>query len=265
MLRFGLSTFAITFGTLAAVGLNATPLSAQAKQWANLNGQVIWDGDVPKQAPINVGANNNVCAKDPKPLEEDYIVNPKNKGLKNAFVWIAPSGAAKGAPFPVAAIHPRLIKPATPEVDIDQPCCRFIPHVLATREGQKLTIKNSAPIAHNAKFESDKNGVFNVLIPAGGKFELPKALVAESIVITLNCNIHPWMSAYIRVFDHPYFAITDEDGKFEIKMAPVGKYNIFVHHNSNGWLDGAAGRKGKALDIQPGNMNLGEFKMKRNP
>ncbi len=265
MLRFGLSSLAIALGILGTVSMNATTTCAQGKKWATIKGQIVWEGDVPKQTPIKVSVNQDFCAKDPKPLEEDFVINPKNKGVKDVFVWITPTGAAKGAPFPAADIHPALAKPAKPGVEIDQPCCRFIPHVLAAREGQTMTILNSASIAHNAKWSSSKNGDINPLLPAGAKFVLPKPLVAETGVISLNCSIHPWMKAHVRVFDHPYYAVTDDDGNFEIKMAPTGKYNLFVQHPTNGWLDGKDGRNGKPKVIEPGENDLKSIKMKVNP
>jgi plastocyanin len=253
-----MSRIAIGMATLC-VALVGT---VHAQEWGTLKGQVIWDADKPDQPKIVPGVNQNVCAKDKEPLEEDYIINEKNKGLKNVFVWIQPTGAAKGAPFPVDKINPKLAKPEAPTAEIDQPCCRFIPHVLGVRAGQTMVIKNSAPIAHNAKWASAENGDINPLLPAGGEFKLPKPIVLESGEISLSCSLHSWMKAHIRVFDHPYFAITDKDGNFEIKDAPAGAFNVFVHHPATGWLDGKAGRTGKPIMIKAGANDLGVFKMK---
>ncbi len=252
-------------GLCLPVLMLAVVANAADPKWATLKGQVIWDAPAPDQPKIVAGVNKDVCAKDPAPLEEDYIINKGNKGLKNVFVWIQPTGAEKGAKFPVANIYPNLLKPAKDTAEIDQPCCRFIPHVLAAREGQKMLIKNSAPIAHNAKWSSKDNGEINPLLPAGGKFELQKPLVAESGEISLNCSLHSWMKAHVRVFDHPYFAITDDDGNFEIPDAPVGAYSIFVHHPATGWLNGKAGRTGIALTTKAGENKLETFKMKQPP
>lgn len=267
MTRTGFASLLVAIATTTIVAVTAANLSAQERQWTNLKGQIVWDGEVPKQSPIKATVDQDSNAKDSKPLEEDYIVNPKSKGLKNVFIWIDVTGAAKCARFPAADIHPSLATAAKPSEEIELRNCRFIPHVLAVRAGQKLTVKNNSVDAHNVLFESAKtsgNRGFSGTINAGGIFELPNPLEDHPSPIVLNCSIHPWMKAYVRVFGHPYFAVTDEDGKFEIKLAPVGKYSLYIHHNPNGWFNGAEGSKGKALDIQPGNMNLGEFKMKRN-
>ncbi len=256
MRRIGLCLFALLFSSTAST------LRAENGKWANLRGTVIWDGPAPVQPKIVPGVNKDVCALDKEPLEEDYIINPKNKGLKNVFVWLRPDGAKKGDPFPVDKIHPALLKPASPTAEIDQPCCRFIPHVLAARAGQTMIIKNSAPIAHNGKWSSKENGDINPLIPAGGEYKLPKPLVFEPGEIPLQCSIHGWMKAHVRVFDHPYYAVTDADGNWEIKNAPVGKFSVFVHHPATGWLNGAAGNKGQTMEIKPGDIAIDPYKMK---
>lgn len=265
MRRIGLCIVAVVGG--AFVLSLATPNLAAQDKWANLKGQIVFKGTDPgrKQLPFQNNPDKEACLKDKDTKDEDWIINPANKGIKNVFVWIRPAGAAKDAPFPTNQIHPSLKMPAKAQEEIDQPCCRFIPHVLAAREGQTLLIKNSAPVAHNSKWESSNNGAFNPILPAGGQFKLPKPLVAESGVITLQCSIHPWMKAHVRIFDHPYFAITDADGKFEIKNAPAGKFAVFYWHPTNGWLGGRAGNKGYEMDIKPGDVDLGKKEMEKNP
>lgn len=252
-------TRALVTGCLFFVLCVSASFAADDAKWGTIKGKVTWQGKDPDQEPIKAIPACNAAP----PVPEDYIINPKNKGLKNVFVWIRPDGAEKDAAFPKEKIHPDLVKPAKTEVDIDQPCCTFIPHVLAAREGQQFIIKNSATFAHNAKFDSKKNGSINPLLPAGASHKLEKPLVFESGEITLQCNIHGWMKAHIRIFDHPYYAVTDADGNFEIKNAPLGKFNLFVHHPHNGWLGGVAGRNGMPMNIK-GDQDLGELKMGKN-
>ncbi len=246
-------------------------------KWVTIKGKIVWDtarGAAPKQAAIKPTKDEEVCAKDKNFKTEDWVINPKNGGIKNVVVWLAPEPTAaelkvlqtkRGAKIPSfkkADINPKLAKPATPDVEIDQPCCRFIPHVVVAREGQSVVIKNSAPIPHNAKWVSRENGEINPLIPAGSQFKLPNPLVAEKYPIEVSCSIHPWMKAWVRVFDHPYFAVTDKDGNFEIKDAPVlkGKLRIFIWHETGGIQGGAAGRFGQTLEVKPGSMDLKEIK-----
>ena len=69
------------------------------------------------------------------------------------------------------------------------------------------------------------------------------------------CDIHGWMKAWIRVFDHPYYAVSDKDGMFEIKDAPVGTFKIW-YWSDGGWKDGAAGANGFPITIKAGENDL---------
>jgi hypothetical protein len=258
MIRLVIGTSALLLGVAAT-----TVLGADDAKWVTIKGKVVWEGPVPAQPKIVPGVNQDVCARDKDPLEEDYLINPKNQGLKNVFVWIRPEGLKRDDPFPQDKIHPSLLKPAKPEVEIEQPSCRFVPHALALRAGQKLVIKNNAPVAHNTKWDSNENGNFNPIIEPGKKFELPKPLVAEPGKIVVVCNIHTWMKAHVRIFDHPYYALTDADGQFEIKLAPTGNFNLFVVHPMNGPLNGKAGNKGQPIAIK-GDLDVGVLKMMEN-
>ncbi len=134
--------------------------------------------------------------------------------------------------------------------------------------GQTLVVKSSPNINHNANFSSENNGALNPTIPAGSPpITLVDKLVEEPGAMIVACNIHPWMKSTVRVFDHPYYAITDEDGKFEIKLAPTGKFRVFIWHPTNGWKDGAKGRFGETMEIKGVNgvMDLKEIKLKKNP
>ena len=108
--------------------------------------------------------------------------------------------------------------------------------------GQSLVIKNSAPVAHNAKYDTKYNGADNPLIPPGGKHVI-KDLKPERGPFTIECGLHPWMNAGVMVFDHPYFAVTDEDGKFEITKAPRGNFNLYIRRVNGAWHGGANWQK----------------------
>ena len=255
---------------LALLGLVPT-MAAQA-QYTDIKGRIVWDaakGAPPARAAIKATKDEEVCAKDKEFATEDWIVNAKTNGIKNVVVWLAPepapavaaaikAGTKRDVPsFDKKDVHMDLVKPAKPYVEIDQPCCRFIPHIVLAQEGQSMLIKNSAPVPHNAKWTSRNNGEINPLLPAGAQHEV-KDLKAEKFPIEISCSIHPWMKAYVRVFDHPYFAVTDEDGNFTIKNAPVlgGKLRMFVWQESAGYSGGKDGRFGQTIEIKKGNTDL---------
>jgi hypothetical protein len=74
-------------------------------------------------------------------------------------------------------------------------------------------------------------------------------LSSDTIPMSIRCTVHPWMQAYMRVFDHPYFAVTDADGRFEVKLAPAGKCRVVYWHEL-GYHRGTAGALGIAADLR---------------
>ncbi|HEX3146785.1 MAG TPA: hypothetical protein VHR66_01710 [Gemmataceae bacterium] len=265
----------------------AMPAAAQA-QWSTVKGKVVFD-DSKNKIPVRVfppaakAAVLPPCAAlDKDFLTEDWIVDPKTKAVKDAVVWLAPEPTAdewrrlklpnsdkeKLREFPKfkpAEVHPGLLKVPANKVEIDQPCCRFIPHQSAMRVGQTLVIKNSAAFSHNAKYDTSNNGSENPLIIAGGKVEIP-IKEPERSEIKIVCNIHGWMSASVRVFEHPYFAVTNEKGEYEIKDAPVGKYRIFVWHSTGGFGIGSEGKFfGNALTITPKSTDVKDYAVAPEP
>jgi hypothetical protein len=226
----------------------ASPLRADDQAWGTVKGQVVWAGKaIPERKPINVDKNQDHCLAKGPLLSEEWVVNPKNKGIRWAFVWLAPE--TKNGKIP---IHPDLAGRKLEPVIIDQPCCMFEPHAVGLQEGQNLIVKNTAPIAHNVNYQGGiKNRGNNVIVPSGGQLNINN-LQAEKYPVKLACNIHGWMNGWVRIFDHPYFAVTDADGKFEFKQAPAGNYRLIVWHESLGWLGGAKGRDGRPITIKGG-------------
>lgn len=256
------------FGSFALggllIGLAWLPADALAQDgaWATVKGRIIWGGDkvpAPQEVTIpNDHADKKVCTKDGKVYDEKWVVNPKNKGLRYTFVWLAPADPKKPTPLP---IHPDLKTPKSKEVVLDQPLCMFVPHALGMREGQTLLVKNSAPFAHNFKWTGNPNNANagnNILMPADSDRKI-EGLVADRLPVRIECNIHPWMGGWLRVFNHPYFAITDADGKFEMPNAPAGNYRLVVWHGSGGWLGGAKGKDGQPINIKATGTDVGDL------
>jgi hypothetical protein len=245
---------------VASLGLLLTNrLAADEKDaaWGTVRGQVVFGGDVippPKQIDVGNNQDKQHCLSKGPLLSDEWTINKDNKGVRWTIVWLAPASA--GQPLPV---HPSLKEIKKKEVEIDQPCCKFVPHALGLRQGQDLVAKNSAPVAHNINWAGFKNGG-NTLIPASGSYTIT-GLVLDRTTVRLSCNIHPWMVAWLRVFDHPYFAVTDENGKFEIKLAPAGNYQLVTWHEAAGW--GPGGKQGVAVTIKAGaDTDTGKLELK---
>ncbi|HKB03534.1 MAG TPA: hypothetical protein VKD90_15025 [Gemmataceae bacterium] len=255
------------------------PLSAVGDEakWVTVKGKIVWDaakGPAPNRDPVKADKDAALCAMDKEFLTESWVIHPKTGGIKNVIVWLGPdltavqakeleTRRAKPPTFDPKDVHPDLAKPAKPDVEIDQPCCRFIPHVLAMQEGQNLVIKNSAPALHNARFDATESGIaFNQIIPTGQPVTI-KGLKPERLPIVITCSVHSWMSARLAVFPHPYFAVTDEDGNFEIKDAPVldGKLRLYAWQESIGYHGGVPGRYGKSFDVKGPATDVGAIKL----
>ena len=174
-----------------------------------ISGKVTFEGKIPKRKPLKMNADPVCGSAHEKPaLSEKLIVNDK-KELKNVLVWVE---GAKGS------------APKTPTT-IDQKGCIYQPHVLGIQKGQELIIKNSDATLHNIHSMSKKNKSFNFAMPKVVK-EKRKTFDKTEEPFIIKCDVHPWMKSYVSVFDHGFFAVTDENGSFKIKGVPPGEYNL---------------------------------------
>ncbi len=171
-------------------------------------GTVKFDGDIPAAKMLKVDKDEQTCGHENKQSEE-LVVNGESKGIKNAVVSLVDIAAGK--------------KAETAAFSLDQKECLFIPHVLAVPAGASVDLLNSDNVMHNLHSWSIKNAGFNEGVSGGGKltkkFDLPE-------VVKITCDVHKWMSSYIVVKGNPYFAVTDENGRFKIENVPAGSYKI---------------------------------------
>ena len=192
----------------------------------DITGTAKLDGPVPQPETIDMSAVAECNNLHPDPVnKEDIVAN--DKGMLR---WVVVSIKKDEAPDLPAGEAPK--EPAV----MDQQGCMSHPHVLAMMTGQELVIKNSDPFMHNIHTLSSVNPAFNKAQPNkndGEKVDSPKA----PEVFHVKCDVHPWMSSYMAVFDHPYFAVTDENGKFDIKNVPDGEYTVHAWQEKLGEQD----------------------------
>jgi plastocyanin len=185
---------------------------------AVLTGFVLYQGPRPKPKDINFGPEK-VCASlhpDKPPVYETLVLNP-NGTLKWALVGIR-------------GTVPGKYSPSEKPVVVDQVGCIFSPHVVGAMVGQGIEFHNSDPVTHNIRSTATRNVSFNNNFAPKSisktKFESPE------VGIPLKCDIHFWMSGYIHVFPHPYFAVTGDDGSFVISGIPPGNYTLLAWHET---------------------------------
>jgi hypothetical protein len=149
-----------------------------------------------------------------KAYDESLVVNRKG-ALANAFIYV--KSGLEGKTFET---------PADP-VTIDQSGCWFRPRVMGIQTGQVLKVVNSDPVTHNIHPMAQINREWNHSQGAGDP-PLARKFLKPEIMVPVKCNIHSWMHAFIGVLAHPYFAVSGDDGSFEIKNLPPGTYTIAV-------------------------------------
>ncbi|MAE67734.1 MAG: hypothetical protein CMJ18_26055 [Phycisphaeraceae bacterium] len=183
-----------------------------------IKGVVKFSGKPYKRKPVDVDADRQ-CAKmhkDVPLLNERSVVN-EDGTLQNVFVFV--SKGLEGKSFDV---------PDKPAI-LDQIGCRYIPHVSGIVAKQTLEIRNSDATTHNVQRKSKKNGKDNAGMAKGSK-PLNQVLKKPEMGVKYSCQVHTWMGAYVHVMSHPFFAVTQEKGTFEIRGLPAGEYELTVWH-----------------------------------
>jgi plastocyanin len=244
-------------GLLALTAGLMAPTAQADDKYVTIKGQITFP-EVPKGEVLNVTTNKAECCKDGDLISNKLVIDPKTKGVQNVVVFLRPDADDRDAKFPQDKIHKDLKEAKSKQHVIDQPKCQFEPRVIAAREGDTLLIKNSADIPHNTNF-SGCGYEFNNTVPAGKDFKPDGAFKADRRPAIFKCDIHPWMEGRVRVFDHPYYAMTDKDGKFEIKNAPEGRFRIVYWHEM-GFHNGAKGSLGTPIDIKGDATGMMEIK-----
>ena len=208
--------------TVAMIALAVT-LSGMARQASaaegSISGTVKYDGEAAAAKKLEITKDLSVCAVHEK-FAEDFIVSATG-GLQNVFVQVL---GAEGK-FPVQKERPSLV----------QRGCQFIPHVQVIPAGSRVNIMNEDGIAHNLHTLSVENPSFNRLQPGVKKRMITKkADLVIPEIIPLKCDLHGWMNAWIIVADHPYHAISDQEGSFQISGIPAGTYTVQFWHETLG-------------------------------
>lgn len=205
---------------LVAVCALASQAGAQGARTGTIEGHVRLEGPIPPNIRIRMGADP-LCGKmypGARPLQEVVVATPAGD-LANVFVHLQGS-------FPATPV------PAAPVV-IDQRGCIFTPRVVGARAGQPLQIRNSDQISHNAHAITNQGNDFNVSQPKAG-MATTVAIRHEETMLRVRCDIHSWMTAYVGVVPHPYFAVSDRGGRFRVANVPAGRHTIRAWHERYG-------------------------------
>jgi plastocyanin len=189
-----------------------------------VKGSVSFSGTAPEPKKINMDAdpacNNSGAAA------EDLVI--RDGRIQNVLVYVSEGKTSAGADFSSLSFP----KPAS-AATLDQKGCVYRPHVMAVQTGQTLSITNSDQTVHNVNAQPKTNKGFNDAQSSGAP-PLEKRFNRAETVIPFKCNQHAWMKAYVAVLKHPLFAVTGEDGSFEIANIPPGNYTLVTWHERLG-------------------------------
>jgi plastocyanin len=207
---------------LAAVLVAAAVWPGVALAASSVTGTVTFDGKVPTLKPLAMDADPACAKKHSKPVPNEMLVLGSGNMMGNILVWVS-KGLPSGKTWPA---------PKTPAV-LDQKGCQYVPHVQGIMVGQQYKILNSDGILHNVHALPKINKGFNQPMPGNMK-ESTKTFDKPEAVFQIKCDVHPWMTAYVGVFTHPFFSATGTDGKFNISGLDPGTYEITAWHERLG-------------------------------
>ena len=235
---------------------------AYSADWGSLAGRFVLDGEPPERPVLQINKDVEFCGKH-EPRAEKLVVQRDDRGMANVVIWLDTKPGEK------VASHPSFAESATAKIKLANKGCRFDPHVCVLRTGQTLRIDNPDLVDHNTAAGLDRNTPFNFLTPSGQSAEHSKFANSEKLPTMIQCAIHPWMIGWLVVKDHPYVAVTDEHGRFELRNLPVGEQTFVVWHELPGYVQEVTRggqtetwKRGKVtLRVSTGEVDFGELRL----
>lgn len=189
---------------------------------SSVSGTVTFTGKAPTLRPLAMDADPACAKKHSAPVANEMLLLGSGNTMGNILVSVS-KGLPAGKKWPA---------PSAPVV-LDQNGCQYKPHVMGIMVGQPYKILNSDGVLHNIHTLPQINRAFNRAMPATVK-EASTSFDKEEPIFHVKCDVHPWMSAYIGVFSHPFFSVTGADGKYTISGLEPGTYEITAWHERLG-------------------------------
>ena len=181
-----------------------------------IKGTVRFTGAAFEQKKVPVTVDHSVCGKEKD--AEDIVLSPA-KGIRNVVVSL--QSPPPGAKWPVSL----------PMVQMDQEQCAFVPRVVVVPAGGTVEFLNTDRLLHNLHSASTGNPTFNRTQPRGRTIPI---VFKTPEIIRVDCDLHPWMRAWVVVAEHPFYAVTNDHGEFVLDNVPPGKYSLQLWQESLG-------------------------------
>jgi Polysaccharide lyase family 4, domain II len=206
-----------------------------------ITGDVTFVDSPPKIAPVKVTKDQDYCGETLP--DESYLVDA-NGGLKNVVVFLETAQ-------PAIPADPQKLNV------IENSGCRYAPRVLAMQKGERLRVKNNDPKLHIPHSYLNEKTVFMLSLPFKNTVLEATQKIRDAGILKLVCDTHPWMLGFVHVFDHPFFAVTDDKGAFSIPNVPAGTYTL------KAWHEDAGVRSHEVVVAESGNVRV-NFEFAKN-
>jgi plastocyanin len=192
-------------------------MAAGGTAWGGtIRGTVRFTGAAFEQKKLPVTVDHSVCGKEKD--AEDIVLSPE-QGMRNVVVSLQPP--------PPGATWPAVL----PMVQMDQQQCVFVPRVVVVPVGGTVEFLNTDRLLHNLHSASTGNPSFNRTQPRGRTIPI---VFKQPEIIRLACDLHPWMRAWVVVAEHPFYAVTNDQGEFSLDNVPPGAYTLQLWQESLG-------------------------------
>jgi len=182
-----------------------------------ISGKITYDGKPPAPAKLSISMDRQYCGASRD--DDTWLIGP-DQGVKNVVVYLSDIKSGKKMS-------------AAQNLTLNQSGCRYVPRITVVGQGATLEIKSSDPVLHNVHSYREGTTLFNVAVPPAQNFQISKKL-DKTGGIKLKCDVHNFMRAAIFVASNPYFAITGDDGSYEIADVPPGTYTVNTWHELAG-------------------------------
>jgi plastocyanin len=214
------------FPWILVIALACAPVKTEVASAAGgaIEGTIVYEGQPPRMRPLPVESDPECAAmhSPSDPLLSNWMILGDNQSVANMLVQVV-AGLPEGVEYPV---------PQDP-VDVTQAGCQYAPRVVGVRAGQPIRFLNPDGLQHNVHVMPKVNREFNMSM-ARTRTEVTHVFDKPEPIFRIKCDVHNWMESFCAVFDHPFFDVTEEDGKFRIDGLPAGDYEIEAWHERLG-------------------------------
>ena len=215
-------TFGLTVPIIALAFLAVTRIDTDSPEHVAVSGKVTFRGTAQSPELIDMGSNEYCAtAQDSARHRSQPVSTGAEDGLRDVIVYVEEGPRGTGNSENRAPVL------------LDQKDCMYVPGVIAMRTSQQLVVRNSDATLHNVHVYATENRGFNIGQPFQG-IESNKTFDTPEVGIQVKCDVHGWMTGSIAVFDHDFFAVTDDDGHFSFENLPPGEYTLVAWHQSLG-------------------------------